>query len=76
MTCILLYFFTVNNVLFLKLDIVHPSDKTFQLSEDGRVIFRKATIEIDYEKPDDAWKSYSHWRLADDWVVAKETVCF
>jgi len=26
-------------------------------SDDDRVIFRKAKIEIDYENPDNAWKS-------------------
>lgn len=35
-------------------------------SEDDRIIFRKAKIEIDYENRDDAWKEYSTRRLADE----------
>jgi AbrB family looped-hinge helix DNA binding protein len=35
-------------------------------SDDERIIFRKAKIEIDFENPDDAWKTYTHRRLADD----------
>ena len=34
-------------------------------SEDDRIIFRKAKIEIDYENTDDAWKTYAARRLAD-----------
>jgi AbrB family looped-hinge helix DNA binding protein len=35
-------------------------------SDDDRIIFRKAKIEIDYENPDDVWKDYSARRLTDD----------
>ncbi|MCX6691167.1 MAG: AbrB/MazE/SpoVT family DNA-binding domain-containing protein [Methanoregula sp.] len=35
-------------------------------SDDDRIIFRKAKIEIDYENRDDAWKEYSKRRLADE----------
>ena len=35
-------------------------------SEDDRIIFRKAKIEIDYENTDDAWKAYAARRLADE----------
>ena len=48
-----------------RLDI-HEGDYLMVSSDDDRVIFRKAKIEIDYENPDDAWKSYSHRRLADE----------
>jgi len=48
-----------------RLDI-HDGDYLMVSSDDDRVIFRKAKIEIDYENPDDAWKSYSHRRLADE----------
>ena len=46
-----------------RLDI-HDGDYLMVSSDDDRVIFRKAKIEIDYENPSDAWKSYSHRRLA------------
>jgi AbrB family looped-hinge helix DNA binding protein len=48
-----------------RLDI-HDGDYLMVSSDDDRVIFRKAKIEIDYENPDDAWKSYSNRRLADE----------
>ena len=48
-----------------RLDI-HDGDYLMVSSDDDRVIFRKAKIEIDYENPDDAWKSYSLRRLADE----------
>ena len=35
-------------------------------SEDDRIIFRKAKIEIDYEITDDAWKAYAARRLEDE----------
>jgi AbrB family looped-hinge helix DNA binding protein len=35
-------------------------------SDDDRIIFRKAKIEIDYENRDDAWMEYSKRRLADE----------
>jgi len=35
-------------------------------TDDDRIIFRKAKIEIDYENPDDVWKDYSAKRLNDD----------
>lgn len=35
-------------------------------SDDDRIIFRKAKIDIDYENPDDVWKEYSARRLTDD----------
>jgi AbrB family looped-hinge helix DNA binding protein len=35
-------------------------------SDDDRIIFRKAKIEIDYENADDAWKAYAARRLADE----------
>ena len=35
-------------------------------SDDDRIIFRKAKIEIDYENRDDAWKEDSKRRLADE----------
>lgn len=35
-------------------------------SDDDRIIFRKAKVEIDYENPDDVWKDYSAKRLNDD----------
>jgi AbrB family looped-hinge helix DNA binding protein len=34
-------------------------------SDDDRIIFRKAKIEIDYENPDDVWKDYAARRLTD-----------
>jgi AbrB family looped-hinge helix DNA binding protein len=46
-----------------RLDI-HDGDYLMVSSDDDRVIFRKAKIEINYENPDDAWKSYSLRRLA------------
>jgi len=48
-----------------RLDI-HDGDYLMVSSDDDRVIFRKAKIEIDYENPDDAWKSYSLRRLANE----------
>jgi len=48
-----------------RLDI-HDGDYLLVSSDDDRVIFRKAKIEIDYENPDDAWKSYSLRRLANE----------
>jgi AbrB family looped-hinge helix DNA binding protein len=48
-----------------RLDI-HDGDYLMVSSDDDRVIFRKAKIEIDYENPDDVWKSYSKRRLADE----------
>jgi AbrB family looped-hinge helix DNA binding protein len=48
-----------------RLDI-HDGDYLMVSSDDDRVIFRKAKIEIDYENSDDAWKSYSNRRLADE----------
>ncbi len=48
-----------------RLDI-HDGDYLMVSSYDDRVIFRKAKIEIDYENPDDAWKSYSLRRLANE----------
>ena len=48
-----------------RLDI-HDGDYLMVSSDDDRVIFRKAKIEINYENPDDAWKSYSLRRLADE----------
>ena len=48
-----------------RLDI-HDGDYLMVYSDDDRVIFRKAKIEIDYENPDDAWKSYSLRRLANE----------
>ena len=48
-----------------RLDI-HYGDYLMVSSDDDRVIFRKAKIEIDYENPDDVWKSYSKRRLADE----------
>jgi AbrB family looped-hinge helix DNA binding protein len=48
-----------------RLDI-HDGDYLMVSSDDDRVIFRKAKIEIDYENPDDAWKSYSIRRLANE----------
>jgi len=48
-----------------RLDI-HDGDYLMVSSDDDRVIFRKAKIEINYENPDDAWKSYSKRRLADE----------
>lgn len=35
-------------------------------SENDRIIFRKARIEIDYENPDDVWKEHAKKRLAHD----------
>lgn len=48
-----------------RLDI-HDGDYLMVSSDDDRVIFRKAKIEIDYENQDDEWKSYSRRRLANE----------
>jgi len=48
-----------------RLDI-HDGDYLMVSSGEDRVIFRKAKIEIDYENPGDAWKSYAKRRLADE----------
>jgi len=45
---------------------IHERDYLVISSEDDRIIFRKAKIEIDYENSDDAWKAYSKIRLADE----------
>jgi AbrB family looped-hinge helix DNA binding protein len=45
---------------------IHEGDYLTISSEDDRIIFRKAKIEIDYENRDDAWKEYSKRRLADE----------
>jgi AbrB family looped-hinge helix DNA binding protein len=35
-------------------------------TDNDRIIFRKAKLEVDYENPDDVWKDYSSRRLTDD----------
>lgn len=45
---------------------INEGDYLIINSDDDRIIFRKAKIEIDYENPDDVWKEYSARRLADD----------
>jgi AbrB family looped-hinge helix DNA binding protein len=45
---------------------IHDGDYLAISSEEDRIIFRKTKIEIDYENSDDAWKSYSARRLADE----------
>jgi AbrB family looped-hinge helix DNA binding protein len=35
-------------------------------SEEDRIIFRKAKIDIDYENSDNAWQEYAKRRLADE----------
>ena len=35
-------------------------------SEDDRIVFRKAKIEVDYENPDDEWRSYARRRISDE----------
>jgi AbrB family looped-hinge helix DNA binding protein len=45
---------------------IHEGDYLTISSDDERIIFRKAKIDIDYENADDAWKEYASRRLADD----------
>jgi AbrB family looped-hinge helix DNA binding protein len=45
---------------------IHEGDYLAISSEDDRIIFRKAKIEIDYENSDGAWKEYSKRRLTDE----------
>ena len=45
---------------------IHEGDYLAISSEDDRIIFRKAKIEIDYENFDGVWKEYSARRLADE----------
>lgn len=45
---------------------IHDGDYLAISSEEDRIIFRKTKIEIDYENSDDAWKSYTARRLADE----------
>ncbi len=48
-----------------RLDI-HEGDYLAISSDNERIIFRQAKIDIDYVNPDDAWKAYASRRLADD----------
>ena len=48
-----------------RLDI-HEGDYLTISSDDERIIFRKAKIDIDYENSDDAWTAYTSRRLVDD----------
>jgi AbrB family looped-hinge helix DNA binding protein len=45
---------------------INEGDYLTITSDQDRIIFRKAKIEIDYENPDDAWKEHAHRRLAHD----------
>ncbi len=45
---------------------INDGDYLTITSDQDRIIFRKAKIEIDYENPDDAWKEHAHRRLAHD----------
>jgi AbrB family looped-hinge helix DNA binding protein len=45
---------------------INDGDYLTITSDQDRIIFRKARIEIDYENPDDAWKEHAHRRLAHD----------
>lgn len=45
---------------------IHDGDYLVISSEEDRIIFRKAKIEIDYENKDDVWKAYSARRLTDE----------
>jgi AbrB family looped-hinge helix DNA binding protein len=45
---------------------IHEGDYLAISSENDKIIFRKAKIDIDYENSDDAWKDYSARRLADE----------
>ena len=44
----------------------HDGDYLTISSDNDRIIFRKAKIEVDYENPDDAWQAYAKNRLAHD----------
>lgn len=45
---------------------IHEGDYLAISSDNEKIIFRKAKIDIDYENSDDAWKDYSARRLADE----------
>jgi AbrB family looped-hinge helix DNA binding protein len=45
---------------------IHEGDYLAISSDNDKIIFRKAKIDIDYENSDDAWKDYSARRLADE----------
>ncbi len=45
---------------------IHDGDYLSISSEDDKIVFRKARVEIDYENTDPAWKEYSARRLADE----------
>ncbi|MFA5253334.1 MAG: AbrB/MazE/SpoVT family DNA-binding domain-containing protein [Methanoregula sp.] len=45
---------------------IHDGDYLTISSDNDRIIFRKAKIEVDYENPDDAWQEYAKNRLAHD----------
>ena len=45
---------------------INDGDYLTITSDQDRIIFRKARIEIDYENPDDAWKEHAKRRLALD----------
>jgi len=48
-----------------RLDI-HEGDYLTISSDNERIIFRKAKIDIDYENADDIWKEYASRRLANE----------
>ncbi|PKL65828.1 MAG: hypothetical protein CVV32_01115 [Methanomicrobiales archaeon HGW-Methanomicrobiales-3] len=45
---------------------INDGDYLTITSDQDRIIFRKARIEIDYDNPDDVWKEHAHRRLAHD----------
>lgn len=45
---------------------IHEGDYLAISSDNDKIIFRKAKIDIDYENSDDAWRDYSARRLADE----------
>lgn len=45
---------------------IHEGDYLAISSDNEKIIFRKAKIDIDYENSDGAWKDYSARKLADE----------
>ena len=56
---------TLPKKILSRLDI-KDGDYLILSSDDDRIIFRKAKIEVDDENADDAWKAYAARRLADE----------
>ena len=46
-------------------NITDKGDYLAVSAEEGKIIFQKVKMEIDWENPDDAWKEYTAKKLAD-----------